>query len=66
MDEARSAILAGVNLGRDCDCISYVAAGLTGAMNGIESVPAEWVEIVEQELKADPYTVPRRSLEDTA
>jgi ADP-ribosylglycohydrolase len=62
----RDAILAGVNFGRDCDCISYVAAGLAGAMNGIDSVPAEWVEIVEEELKSDPYTVSTRSLEDTA
>ena len=34
----RDAILAGVNFGRDCDCISYVAAGLAGALNGIDSL----------------------------
>ena len=62
----RDAILAGVNFGRDCDCISYVAAGLAGALNGIDSVPAEWVEICEAELVDDPYTVSRRSLVDTA
>jgi ADP-ribosylglycohydrolase len=62
----RDAILAGVNFGRDCDCISYVAAGLAGALNGIDSVPAEWIEIVEAELVTDPYTVSRRSLADTA
>jgi ADP-ribosylglycohydrolase len=64
--DTRAAILAGVNFGRDCDCISYVAAGLAGALNGIGSVPAEWVEIVERELEHDPYTVSRRSLVDTA
>jgi ADP-ribosylglycohydrolase len=64
--DTRAAILAGVNFGRDCDCISYVAAGLAGALNGKESVPAEWVESVERELETDPYTVSRRSLEDTA
>lgn len=62
----RDAILAGVNFGRDCDCISYVSAGLAGALNGIDSVPAEWIEIVETELETDPYTVSRRSLADTA
>jgi len=62
----RDAILAGVNFGRDCDCISYVAAGLAGALNGIDSVPAEWIEIVEEELETDPYTVSTRSLYDTA
>ena len=58
--------MAGVNFGRDCDCISYVAAGLAGALNGIDTVPAEWIEIVEAETKTDPYTVSRRSLADTA
>jgi hypothetical protein len=62
----REAILAGVNFGRDCDCISYVAAGLAGALNGMDSVPAAWVETVEEALKTDPYTVSRRSLHDTA
>jgi ADP-ribosylglycohydrolase len=65
-EDTRDAILAGVNFGRDCDCISYVAAGLAGALNGIESVPPEWVDIVEEELVTDPYTVSRRSLLDTA
>jgi len=64
--DTRDAILTAVNFGRDCDCISYVAAGLSGALNGIDSVPAEWVGIVEEELKTDPYTVSRRSLVDTA
>jgi ADP-ribosylglycohydrolase len=64
--DTRDAILAGVNFGRDCDCISYVAAGLAGAINGIQSVPSEWVETVETELETDPYTVSRRSLADTA
>lgn len=65
-ENTRDTILVGVNFGRDCDCISYVAAGLAGAMNGICSVPAEWVETVEQELESDPYTVSTRSLADTA
>lgn len=61
----RDAILTSVNFGRDCDCISYVAAGLAGALNGIASVPEEWVQVVEEELPNDPYTVSRRSLLDT-
>jgi ADP-ribosylglycohydrolase len=64
--DTREAILAGVNFGRDCDCISYVAAGLAGALNGTEGIHAEWIDIVEEELETDPYTVSRRSLADTA
>ena len=62
----RQAIVASVNFGRDCDCISYVAAGLSGALRGIESVPSEWVQTVEGELRGDPYTVSRRGLVETA
>ncbi|MHC4718525.1 MAG: ADP-ribosylglycohydrolase family protein, partial [Planctomycetota bacterium] len=64
--DTRETILAAVNFGRDCDCIAYVAAGLAGAINGIESVPPEWVQTVEDQLPGDPYTVSRRSLLDTA
>ena len=64
--DTRDAILAGVNFGRDCDCISYVAAGLAGTLNGIDSVPGEWIEVVEEALKDDPYTVSRRSLVETS
>jgi ADP-ribosylglycohydrolase len=64
--DTRAAILAGVNFGRDCDCISYVAAGLAGTLNGVASVPSEWIAVVEEALKADPYTVSRRSLHDTS
>jgi hypothetical protein len=39
---------------------------LAGALNGIDSVPAEWVAVIEQELETDPYTVSTRSLKDTA
>ena len=65
-ESTREATLVSVNFGRDCDCISYVAVGLAGALNGIESVPADWVRIIEEELPSDPYTVSRRSLLDTA
>ncbi len=64
--DTHQAILASVNFGRDCDCISYVAAGLSAALHGLGSTPREWLDIVEEELKTDPYTVSRRSLEDTA
>lgn len=64
--DTHQAILTSVNFGRDCDCISYVAVGLSAALNGLGDVPRGWLAIVEEELKTDPYTVSRRSLEDTA
>jgi ADP-ribosylglycohydrolase len=64
--DTHQAILASVNFGRDCDCISYVSVGLSAALHGLGTTPREWLDIVEEELKTDPYTVSRRSLEDTA
>ena len=38
----KEAILAGVNMGRDTDCVAAVAAGIAGALTGGESIPEEW------------------------
>jgi ADP-ribosylglycohydrolase len=64
--EPREALLAAVNLGRDCDCRAYVAGGLSAALHGSATLPREWIETIERELPTDPYTVSRRSLADTA
>jgi len=64
--QPREAILYAVNLGRDTDCKAYIAGGLAGALYGIESVPEEWVRIVEEEVVNDPYTVSRRTCKETA
>lgn len=62
----REAILYAVNFGRDTDCKGYIAGGLAGALQGIESVPAEWVKVVEEEVVNDPYTVSRRTAREAA
>lgn len=54
--EARSAILYGVNLGRDTDCIAAMAGGLAGALSGFEAVPGEWIAQVDEATFANPYT----------
>jgi ADP-ribosylglycohydrolase len=64
--DPREAIIASVNFGRDCDCRAYVAGGLSAAMHGIDALPTEWVQTIEDELPTDPYTVSRRSLRETA
>jgi ADP-ribosylglycohydrolase len=40
--DVRSAILGGVNYGRDADSIAAMAGAITGALNGVDAVPAEW------------------------
>jgi ADP-ribosylglycohydrolase len=62
----KEAVLYAVNLGRDTDCKAYVAGGLAGALRGIEEIPADWVNTVEEEVVTDPYTVSTRTAREAA
>ena len=62
----KDVILRCVNFGRDTDCKAYVASTIAAAIAGPASIPTQWIETVEEELKADPYTVCTRSLHDSA
>jgi ADP-ribosylglycohydrolase len=37
-----SAILGGVNIGRDADTIAAIAGAITGALTGEDGLPADW------------------------
>ena len=63
--DPREAIIQSVNFGRDCDCRAYVAGGIAGVLRGIDAIPAEWVQTVEEALKIDQYTVSNRSLRES-
>ena len=54
--DAKTAILYGVNFGRDTDCIAAMAGGLSGALSGAGAVPAQWVEQIDKATAANPYT----------
>lgn len=54
--DAKTAVLYGVNLGRDTDCMAAMGGGLAGALSGIGSVPDEWVRQVDEATFANPYT----------
>lgn len=64
--QPRESLLYAVNLGRDTDCKAYIAGGLAGALRGIEAVPADWVNTVEEAAANDPYTVSRRTAREAA
>jgi hypothetical protein len=64
--DPREAILTAVNFGRDTDCLAAVAAGLSGALSGIQAVPGEWVDQVNEATAQDPYTNNCRTIEETA
>lgn len=58
--------IGAANFGRDGECLGGTAAGIAGALRGINSVPDQWVQTVENTLKKDSYTVSNRSLRETA
>ena len=49
----REGVLAAVNYGRDSDSIATMFGAISGAMNGREAIPRDWVEVIERESKRD-------------
>lgn len=64
--DAKTAVLYGVNLGRDTDCMAAMGGGLAGALSGIGAVPNEWVQQVDEATFANPYTNIQVKIEDHA
>ena len=64
--DVRKCTITAVNFGRDTDCVAASAAGLAGALRGIENVPTEWVTKVDEVTKNHPYTNSRMTMEETA
>jgi hypothetical protein len=62
----RDAIVAGVNVGRDTDCTSAVAAGISGALSGSAGLPDEWVRQSDYATRVNPYTNSKRTLREHA
>jgi ADP-ribosylglycohydrolase len=62
----REAMLAAVNMGRDTDCMSACAAGISGALTGAGSIPGEWIEQVDAATTKMPITNSRRTIRQHA
>lgn len=62
----RDAIIAAVNLGRDTDCLAAIAAGISGALSGAESIPGDWIRQVDHATTLMPVTNSRRTLREHA
>lgn len=60
------AIISGVNLGRDTDCMTAVAAGIAGALTGSAGLPGEWVTQVDYAATLNAYTNTQRTLAEHA
>jgi len=57
---------AGVNMGRDTDCLTAVAAGISGALTGAGSIPAEIIKQVDYATSINPHTNSKRTLAETS
>lgn len=60
----REAIVSGVNMGRDTDCVAAVAAGISGALTGGMSIPEEWVKQLDYATTLNKSTNSQRSLRE--
>nr|QZD57822.1 ADP-ribosylglycohydrolase family protein [Glycomyces sp. TRM65418] len=49
----REAVLGAVNYGRDSDSIAVMAGSITGALGGLDAVPAAWVADVSEGSRMD-------------
>lgn len=58
----KEAMLAGVNMGRDTDCMAACAAGISGALTGGSSIPEEWIKQVDYATTKMPVTNSRRTV----
>ena len=60
------AMKAGVNMGRDTDCLAAVAAGISGALTGADSIPKDVIKQVDYATSINQYTNSRRTLRETS
>ena len=49
-------IVIAVNRGYDTDCTAASAGALCGAFSGTESIPADWIRILDSGIANNPYT----------
>ncbi len=62
----KQALIAGVNMGRDTDCATAIAGGISGALDGAGSVPEEWIRQVDYATGLNRFTNSQRTLRQTA
>jgi hypothetical protein len=60
------AMKAGINMGRDTDCLTAVAGGITGALSGADSIPRDIIKQVDYATSLNPHTNSQRTLRETA
>jgi ADP-ribosylglycohydrolase len=62
----KEAMISGVNMGRDTDCLAATASGISGALTGASSIPDEWFKQVDYATTKMPVTNSRRTVRQSA
>lgn len=62
--DIKKAIITATNLGRDTDCAAAVAAGLSGALGQIDTIPEEWIKQVDYATSVHRFTNNKRTLRE--
>jgi len=60
------AMKAGINMGRDTDCLTAVAGGICGALSGADSIPPDIIKQVDHATSLNPHTNSQRTLRETS
>jgi ADP-ribosylglycohydrolase len=60
------AMKASVNMGRDTDCLTAVAAGISGALSGPMDIPPALIRQVDAATAINPYTNSKRTMRETS
>jgi ADP-ribosylglycohydrolase len=64
--DLKASIIESVNFGRDTDCTAAIAAGMAGALSGVEGIPIEWIKKVDQATEHNrAITVCTRTIDET-
>ncbi len=60
------AMKAGVNMGRDTDCLTAVAAGISGSLSGAGSIPVEIIKQCDYATSVNLHTNSKRTLAENS
>ena len=56
-DNYKNLALKAVNLGEDTDTVAAVAGGLAGIFYGVENIPGEWLETLQNKNYLEDISV---------
>lgn len=64
--DVREGLIGATNLGRDTDCIAGMLGSICGAFKGIDGVPQDWVDRVQEAIDANPVTMQKMPMREIA